>query len=139
LETHQHDRNEEISLEVEWYTEALFRVGFAWEKNRSNSYGFGFDSPKWTVLIARQLPSEWTFSLFFRLQTKRYNDRLAPAFQVYPDTESEENNSLFIELEHDFSSQYSLEIKGGWVRNESPFRSRYYKKSIFSVGIARQF
>lgn len=135
----QHDQNHEVSLEAEWYCEALFRLGFAWETNRSNSYGFGYDCPKWSLLIARQIVKDWTFSLLFRLQQKNYADRLAPVFQLYPDTESEENNSLFLQLEHDLSSASSLEIKGGWVRNESPFRSRYYKKTFFSIGFARRF
>ena|GEM_PF-3161503 len=135
----QRDENSEFFLEAEWYWDALFRVGFAQETNRSNSFGFGYACPKWTILIARQLLDRWTFSLFFRLERKRYDDRLAPAFQISPDTEREENNALFLQLDRDLSSRAVLEFRGGWVRNESPFRSRYYRKSFLTIGISRTF
>lgn len=139
LDVSQKDRSTQISCWIEFYHEALFRIGYSQKTNRSNSYGYAYHCPKLTFLISRQLTPKWTFTIYFNMQQKQYSDDLSPVFLIHPDTEREDNNYLMVTIDRDLSAKTSLQFKGGSTRNESPFRSRYYNKTFFHVGIITRF
>ncbi len=135
-EENQQDRIEQIGFQIELYFNALIRLGFIHEQNRSNSHGFNYSKPQVYMMSAKTFPRGWTISFLLKLAWKDYKDEIAPFWPVSPDTEIEENNSIWTMLSKDINSALTLKIQTGWHRNESPLRNRYYAKHFFMTGIS---
>ncbi len=135
----QMDRIETYSIDLEMLYWALVRIGFCWEKNDSNSYGYGCTVPEIHGLIVIDLPGTFYINLLGTRQWKKYGDSLFPILQIRPDSENEENSFIATELSKDLGRKHTASIRFGWYRNESPFRNQYYEKTLISIGYAYEF
>lgn len=135
----QKDHLKEVSTTLEVYKWALIRIGFSYQKNTSNSYGYSYRCPKIKILAAKSFPWGLTLSLYWTLLLKQYTDSLQPILQLRPDTENEENSFILADLSKDLRNNLSLRFRLGRYKNESPFRDLYYEKNIISVGITQRF
>lgn len=135
----QKDHFHEISTQLEIYKWALVRLGFSYQKNESNGYGYGYSCPEIRLIVAKNLPWNLTLRFFWTFRWKRYSDTLQPLLQVRPDSESEESSFTVVDISKDLMKNCSIRIRGGWYRNESPFRGRYYKKNLLLIGFTQRF
>jgi hypothetical protein len=135
----QMDRIEAYSIDLEMLYWALVRIGFCWEKNDSNSYGYSSIVPEIHGLIVIDLPGTFYINLLGTRQWKKYQDSLFPILQIRPDSENEENSFIVTELSKDLGQKHTASIRFGWYRNESPFRNLYYEKTLISIGYAYAF
>jgi hypothetical protein len=139
LDENQKDDIRTWSLQAELYWHALIRVGYAWQACSSNSYGYAYSRPQLTLVAAKALPERLTVNFYMRLQWKTYRDSLSPQWIIHPDSETEENNFIWLSLSRDLTGAISLKAQTGWYRNESPFRNRYYSKHFYSLGFSVRF
>jgi len=135
----QKDAFREWSVQVESARWLFVRLTVGYENNGSNNYGYGFRRPKMQFLAVKTIAAEWTVSIFWTSQMKRYKDSLRPILQVYPESENEENNFVMMDLTRTIAERTSLRVQAGLYRNESPFRDLYYRKTLYSIGIAHAF
>ena len=138
-EAYQRDCITEISGNVEIYCWALFQCHVGHQKNRSNNYGYSFSGPRVKLLVIKSLPWKLTAGFYWMRQWKHYADSLVPLLQLYPETETEENNYILIDFTKAFNKKQAIRLQWGWYRNESPFRNLYYKKMLFSAGYSHSF
>lgn len=135
----QKDHIEHYSLYLEMLYWALIRMGFSFEKNDSNSYGYDYTIPKANCLIVLYFPKGYSINLIGTKQWKQYQESLLPILQVQPDSENEENSYIAVDISKDLTPKQSVRIRFGWYRNESPFRDQYYEKTIASAGFSCEF
>ena len=139
LDADQRDTIREISSTLEFYYVALIRCIGAYQWIASNSYGYSHTRPKLQVIAAKTFPWSLTLRVYWSLNLKNYGDSLQPILQVSPDTETEENSYLLIDLIKDLKDDFSLRLRLGVYRNESPFRDLYYEKTLLSLGLSKRF
>ncbi|MBN1894695.1 hypothetical protein JW906_09375 [bacterium] len=139
LDEKQEDGIRTWSVQAELYWHALIRIGYSRQACRSNSYGYAYTRPQFTLVAAKALPERLTVNFFMRLEWKTYRDSLAPQWIIHPDSETEENNFIWLSLSRDLSGSVALKAQTGWYRNESPFRNRYYSKHFYSLGLCVRF
>jgi len=135
----QSDYFQEISSCVEIYQGALIRILFSYQKNVSNSYGYSYSCPEMQIMIAKSFFWDMTVRLFWNHRWKKYRDSLYPLLQLRPDSENEESSFTLIDISKDFMKKCSITLRLGRHENESPFRDRYYKKSLVSLGFSQRF
>ena len=135
----QEDDLQEVSTTLEVYQWALVQFGYSYQWNLSNSYGYSYNQPQLNVLVAKTLPWGLAVRFYWVLQMKDYTDSLTPLLQIRPDTENEENSFTLVDLSKDLMQNLSLRFRLGWYKNESPFRDRYYKKNLISMGFTQRF
>ncbi len=134
----QKDNVQEISAGLELYQWVLIHGRIFYQTCRSNSYGYSYSMPGIMLIAAKALPWNMTLRLYWNLQLKRYTDSLQPILQMYPDSEHEENNYFLVDFSKDLSAKTSLRMRFGMYRNESPFRDRYYRKNLISLGFTQR-
>lgn len=139
LAEQQSDNRREIMAALEFYGWALLQCDVSYVTNRSNAYGYAYNLWKTRILLGKTLPWDLTLRLYWTALYKEYTEDLEPLLQVRPDTENEENSHTLVDLSRDLGAAYSLRIRLGWYRNESPFRDLYYEKTVISSGLTRRF
>jgi len=139
LGTAQRDRLQEISATLDVYWWALFRCGFSYLENRSNSYGYSYKTPIIRIVTAKSLAGGFLLRILWNFQIKKYSDSLQPILTLRPDTENEENNVILFDLVKDISKKISLQLRIGLYKNESPYRDLYYQKSRIALGMTYRF
>lgn len=135
----QKDQCTRLGFQLELYYDMLIRIGYLYELNTSNSFGFDYNKPQFHFLAARSLTKGWTATLFLKLSWKNYEEKFAPYWPVSPDSEIEENNLIWTSLSKDISPSVLWKTRWGWYRNESPFRDRYYSKHFILTGFSFRF
>ena len=139
LDHRQRDRICEISSTLEFYYFALIRCIGAYQWISSNSYGYAHTRPKLQIIAAKTFPWSFTLRAYWTLNLKDYKDSLQPILQVSPDTETEENSFILVDVIKDLKDDFSMRLRIGKYRNESPFRDLYYKKTLISFGLSKRF
>jgi hypothetical protein len=135
----QRDLTEKYAIHLEMLYWALMRIGFSFRKNNSNSYGHDYQIPKLNCMVVFYLPEEFSINLLGTKQWKHYQESLIPILQIRPDSENEENSHIVMDIAKDLTSKYTVRIRFGWYRNESPFRDQYYEKTVVSAGFSCEF
>lgn len=131
----QEDRLWRVSCHIEYYHHMLLRLGLAFEKVSSNSMGFNYTQPSIQLTAAREIGPKTMIFLKWAWRGKHYDDPLNPALHLRPDTESEDMNMAVLELTRNLNARTLLSLRWGWYENESPYRNRYYQKTLTTMGM----
>jgi len=135
----QHDRTSSAAVSLRFYSWALVSIRAALDINKSDSFGYSFYRPQLSITSAKAITDNLTLTLKGAFRRKNYTDSLSSIFQIRPKTEDEENSFLVLDLCQDIGESKSIRIRVGSYSNESPFRERYYRKTIVSVGLSLRF
>jgi hypothetical protein len=139
LKTRQRDRVLEAAASVEAYWGALWVCRFSVQKNRSNSYGYSFRDPLFEVGFGKMLPWGLNVRAFWTHREKTYADGLADLIRIRPDAEDETNSQALLDLSRRFGGGWTARMRAARYRNESPIRALYYRKTIASLGLTREW
>jgi|GEM_PF-2955629 len=135
----QYDSLWRASWQLEYYRHMLIRVRLGYEKVTSNSTGFNYSQPAIQLTAAREIGTRNLLHLKSVWRGKHYDNPLNPSLQLRPDTESEDMSMTVFEFTHSLNPETQLSIRWGWYENESPYRNRYYQKTLIGLGLRIQF
>ncbi len=135
----QSDRYWQCSIWIEYYKNMLLRFTAGYERVTSNSTGFNYRQPMIDINAAREIVPGFLINLKWIWKGKRYDDPLNPSLQLRPDTETEDMNMAVIDLSRELNSAVTATFRVGWYENESPYRNRYYQKTVCTLGLLLRF
>jgi len=135
----QKDTGAGIEIRARFFYWALVDLSLSAVSNRSNSFGYSYTRPGVRITAARAVSPSITLTVRGEVRKKNYTESLLPLFQIRPSTEHDENTFVYMDLCKDFSGKQSLRMRMGIYKNESPFRQRYYEKTVITVGYSRRF
>ncbi len=114
-------------------------LGYLYEENESNSYGYSYAQHRVSLLAGVRLSRGLLLRTYALLQRKRYTDPAAPALPVGLDTEREQSNVWVVDLSRPLGNRYTAIFRLARYDNESLVRGRYYQKVLVNVSIERRF
>jgi len=135
----QNDNIYSVSLNLQAFSVVFIDADISFDTNLSNSFGYSYRRPKFSFTIARAITENITLTIKGAVQKKAYKEKVAPILMVRPKTEFEENSFIIGDLARDFGDKNSIKIRFAFYKNESPFRERFYKKSVITVGYSHRF
>jgi hypothetical protein len=128
------DRIWECSFSLEAYCWAFWLLGFSYQNDRSNGYGYSYRDPQIEAVVAKMLPWHLNVRLFWTHRRKTYTDPLTPFLQVRPDAEDETDSQALLDVSRKLGEKWTVRFRAVRYQNESPFRNLYYRKVIASLG-----
>lgn len=135
----QKDIRNQISLYCDFVVGGwLLNAGYYYENSNSNSYGFSFSRHILNLVAGRDLEI-FLLRAFVTLQKKKYTDQFLPSWPTELDSEREQSNFVVLDLSRDLTSTMTAMIRVAWYRNESPWASLYYNKTVLSAGLELRF
>lgn len=135
----QRDRINKAGFQVRFYRGILLSFGYFYEHYRSNNYGFSYNRHRWLCAFSKKISRHLLLRLYGMLQKKSYREPLEPLIPLQPDPEKDESNFLIFDLSHSLTSKTALFLRLAWYNNESLFRTQYYRKQRFILGIESRF
>ncbi|MCD6117867.1 hypothetical protein J7K93_12695 [bacterium] len=135
----QHDRTNTAAVSLRFYSWALVDLRATVDLNKSDSFGYSFYRPQISITSARVITDNLTITLKGVIRKKNYTDSISSLFQIRPETEEEENSFVVLDICRDIGESKSIRMRLGSYINESPFRERYYRKTVISVGFSFRF
>ncbi len=85
------------------------------------------------------LPWGLNVRAFWTHRKKTYADGLEALIRIRPDAEDETNSQALLDLSRRFGNGWTGRMRAARYRNESPIRALYYRKTIASLGITREW
>jgi hypothetical protein len=128
-----------FSFQASYLSFLLVKLGYFYEVNKSNNFGFSYQKQYWVFNFSKKFFSDYLIQFYLTFQNKNYNDQFGPFFQMQLDTEQEENNFFIVDISRTFTSNTSIFLRYGYYKNESPFRSEYYQKQLITTGLEIRF
>lgn len=139
LDERQRDRMWETAASIEAYRYALWTCRFTLQGNRSNSFGYSYRDPFLEFGFGKLLPWGLNVRAFWTHRRKTYADGLGALLRVRPDAEDETNSQALVDLSRRFGNGWTGRMRAARYRNESPIRALYYRKTIVSLGLTREW
>jgi len=131
----QRDRLTEISLGFQTYNGFLTGLQYEFQRNRSNSNAYNFYRHRLVFMFSKKISANIFFQLYSAFQLKLYEKAIQNILPLGVDTEQLQDNILLTEFTKTLSSTQSLFFRFGWYKNESFQRSRFYRKTVFTLGL----
>ncbi|GEM_PF-1714539 len=128
-----------FSFQASYLSFFLVKLGYFYEDNQSNNFGFSYQKHYWGFNTSKKFFSHYLIQFYLTFQNKKYKDQFGPFFQMQLDTEQEENNCFIIDISRSFTSNISIFLRYGYYKNESPFRSEFYQKQLITSGLEIRF
>ncbi len=132
--TQQQDHLYRISAFIRYTGAVLWQFGYQTESNSSNSYGFSYQQMTFISAFSSRLPAGWLLRAQGMLRNKHYTQSLGPDIPDALDAEDKNSNFLLIDLSHRISDTGRVFVRVGIYYNESPYRARYYRKTLLTFG-----
>ena len=120
----------------------LARLSYELQQNDSNSYGFSYWRHRVQLLLGTRLWDQVMLRLLAAGQFKRYVDTLPPGAPTLPrdlDTEREQSNFIVADLSRPLTATMNLVLRLAWYNNETPLRSRFYRKRLATLAVEARF
>lgn len=135
----QQDQVHFLSLSSDFMCKGfLINVVVNYERNLSNSYGFENQRFFVNLILAKNVKS-FLLRSYLTWQNKNYLDEFLPTWPTELDSEREQSNFCVLDISRDFSPIITGLVRLAWYRNESPWMSLYYNKTLISAGIEFRF
>jgi hypothetical protein len=132
----QVDYLHELGGQVVWLGPFSVQGEYYFRYNDSNSFGLSYLSHNIGLQVIRRLPWDMLAQVYGLIELRSFSEpapNLSGAGTL--DTSGASNNVLLLRLVKDVNSQYSIEIRYGYYRNESITVDDFYTKNVYSLGM----
>ncbi len=134
----QRDTLRRVEVDFKFYKVLLISGGYAFLKNRSNSYGYSFNAHRLTVALGKTFPKEISLQLYGILQLKRYTEHIQ-GFPLVPIPRETEGNLFVVKLSKDITDRCGIDAQYGLYRDESVRGDGFHTKSLYSCSLSLSF
>ncbi len=139
LDERQQDAIRKYWCQLQYMGQIYASIHYFYESNASNSYGFSYQNQAMTLSLSRKLSGRMLLRIHAMLQKKKYQETWSAIVPVELDTEKEDSNFLILDLSRSLTERYSAFLRLAIYRNESPYRSLYYRKQLITGGLEYTF
>lgn len=135
----QEDRRLAADMRVNYTRSMLVSLGYGFEYNDSNSFGFSYHQHRVVGLFGLSLPGRIWLRGYGGLQWKVYREALPRALPVDVERERTESNFLIVDVSRDLNPTVALLVRLAYYDNESIIRGAFYRKTVLSAGVDIRF
>lgn len=142
LSSRQIDRLATVELFASRSGRLLGRLSYELQRNDSNSFGFSYWRHRIQLLLGTRIGGEVMLRLLAAGQIKSYLERLPEDIPALPrdlDTEREQSNFVVADLSRPLTADMNAVLRLAWYSNETPLRSRFYRKSLVTLALETRF
>ena len=133
LGTTQEDGLSEGKAGLRLYGRILLVVDYAFQKNRSSSYGYAYQAHKLVLVATKDLPREMVGQLYGSHQWRRYQDAVAVSTEELP-VDEYEHRMYIARLSKAIIKNVELDTQYAY-KKASNQRERFYKQHLFAVSV----
>ncbi|MFQ5605055.1 MAG: hypothetical protein ACE5HS_17435 [bacterium] len=117
----------------------LININYTFQHNNSNSKVFDYNKHLFVLIFGMPLPKGVWLRGYGAAQIKDYFEQTLPIHLRDIDTERDESNFFILDLSKDVNSSLNALLRFAYYNNESIIRSRFYSKSLLTLGFDYRF
>lgn len=139
LDTRQQDNNFEALFRLSYAKSFVLNLSYSFQRNNSNSFGYGYYKHQVVLVFGFPLPYGAWLRGYGATQIKDYFEETLPMFPTDIDTEREESNFIILDFSKDLNTNLTALLRLACYNNESIIRSRFYHKTLVTLGFDFRF
>ncbi|RMF68011.1 MAG: hypothetical protein D6743_04025 [Calditrichaeota bacterium] len=139
VEEPQRDHSLGVRVHVGYTRRFWLSFNYRFQQNNSNSPDFDYTRHQVTVIFGFPVAPRVWLRGYTAIQVKRYSQKVPQMFPIDIDTEREESNFLILDLSRDLSPSLTALLRLAFYDNESVIRSRFYRKTLVTLGVDFRF
>jgi hypothetical protein len=139
LNTQQKDNHFKARYQLSYAKAFLINFNYSFERNNSNSFGYDYYKHQIILIFGFQFPQGIWLRGYGATQVKNYSEDAIPMFPTDIDTEREESNFIVLDFSKDLHPGFTALLRLAYYNNESIIRSRFYSKTLITLGFDFRF
>jgi hypothetical protein len=136
----QSDNFRLIELGARFFRHILIQAQYGFRSQRSNSLGWSLRRHELRWLVSRSVGFGFTGQFYGSLESTHYTDAHLGEIFIFRVGEEQEaaddNNLIALQLAHPLGRSWRIFARHAWFRNESLLVGSYYRKRIWTAGLA---
>ncbi|NIR47316.1 hypothetical protein GWO43_02425, partial [candidate division KSB1 bacterium] len=133
------DDNYKAKFQVSYSKSYLINFSYTFQHNDSNNPALVYSKHQFTLIFGFPLSSTVWLRGYGAAQLKDYTEEAVPSFPTDVDTEREQSNFFILDVSKDLNPNLTALLRLAYYNNESIIRSRFYRKTLVTLGVDFRF